>query len=99
MQTPEEIIEGQAIRYVDSWQVGDGAKTFALAVVVALREAGHHFSHVDVRPDETHMDEHEPSDPNCVRHRRELDEGKYCRICVRYDNAVWLTQREIFEAS
>lgn len=41
VQTPEEIVEGQSRRYVDSWQVGDGPRTLAVAVVAALREAGH----------------------------------------------------------
>lgn len=44
---------------------------------------------------------HEPSDPNCVRHLCvkgcPATKGR-CRICIHYDNAVWLTQREVFEA-
>jgi sugar phosphate isomerase/epimerase len=41
METPQEIVEAQAIRYVDSWQVGDGVKTFSTAVMAALRDAGY----------------------------------------------------------
>lgn len=46
--------------------------------------------------------EHQPADPNCVRHscikgcpNNHLGE---CRICICYDSATWLTQREAFIA-
>ncbi|SKL37683.1 hypothetical protein [Mycobacteroides abscessus] len=40
-ETPVEIIKGQAIRYVDTWQVGDGPNTLAWAVVDALADGGY----------------------------------------------------------
>jgi hypothetical protein len=46
------------------------------------------------------MNEHEhvPSDSHCVRYVGGEKTGT-CWICAKYDNAVWLTQREVFEAS
>lgn len=44
------------------------------------------------------MTEHDPSDDNCVRHVGGPKTGT-CWICAGLDNATWLTQREVFEAS
>lgn len=39
--SPEEIIRRQTLRYVDSWQVGDGPKTLATAILAALNESSY----------------------------------------------------------
>lgn len=46
----------------------------------------------DARP------EHNTADDNCVQHNGGRDLGATCWICKRYDSAVWLTQREMWEA-
>ena len=41
--------------------------------------------------------EHDPSDNNCVQNVSGNKNGT-CWICLKYDNATWLTHREIFES-
>lgn len=44
MKTPEQIIKDQLIRYVDSYQVGDGANTVTTAILAALGGEGYALS-------------------------------------------------------
>lgn len=40
---------------------------------------------------------HNPADHSCVRNTmRSTKAGEKCDVCAKYDNAQWLTQREIF---